>query len=900
MAIVYQSISQIPKGQERLHRVVFNDLADATATAKTFKLSSLEFISGTGKPLITSGIQASSAEVGIFADRAMIRYFSAINHRQVAVSIYETIGSTESLVYQGFVMPGNHRSPITDGRQTILTVDVTDGFTSLESIQYDYDVSDYVNAKDILWKGIQKATGRELDFYIGSNIRFHKGTPVTREMISEINVPGKFLNGLSWYNVLDLDICKHFNATLTYYRDRISLTGINALGSSSSYTAYKFSGTTGEYLNSETVTQIDGSNSNLPRTLRSRERGIDFIKTVDIQTLRGYDIGSLKAGHDIAVNGDFDYDQDVSLSDIEGIPTNPDRERNTILDIAGSDNNIREILDVAFDKWSVSAATQATVATGTSFGFSPNGGITSPSTLAYVWRKNNSNIDTQNVFNMFCKGASDVIGSFEDPYDQFGVRVYFQYKWSERFANPGESKIGVSYIFNEINPEDVVYDANGIKQVPASSKQFSWSVADQAWYEKGTSDTDKWKPTITVPSLHMPDTTVFDNKWGIVNETIVSGTARVWRLESQDMLTLPGSGKGVLWVYLSRPVITTPAFAGNTHVLQWDNFVIQELRAGENDNRSYTTRVERTDIPVGEKVQLGAFVGGGPFPAQFHGNLKDSEGTVIDGWKFGDYAVDEAATDHSIDELVGRAMIRQNASNSTLLELEVKLNDVIPGPHKRLNWESRPYQIVYLKENLKSGFANITAVQVGTVDPATETTGMVSGTGGARRPSSGFGASPVTPPSIIQNVDDKIILWGISNELTNPRNATIVPSGDPIWNLTALGTATGLKFGTYVEDTFTYTALYLPNNPPDITYSGMIVEAYDGTVKKGHGFFPWGPVHGGGSEMSGISCPFSLAANTFIHVDYSWSVDDRYINMRNNFSAALPSNITLRLYAVKL
>ena len=308
-------------------------------------------------------------------------------------------------------------------------------------------------------------------------------------MISEINVPGKFLNGLSWYEVLDLHICKRFNATLTYYRDRISLTGINALGSSSSYTAYRFSGATGEYIDSETVTQIDGSNSNLPRTLRSRERGIDFIKTVDMQTLRGYDINSLKAGHDIAVNGDFDYEQDVSLSDIEGIPTNPDRVRNTILDIAGSDNNIREILDVAFDKWSVSAATQATVATGTSFGFSPNGGITSPSTLAYVWRKNNSNIDTQNVFNMFCKGASDVIGSFEDPYDQFGVRVYFQYKWSERFANPGESKIGVSYIFNEINPEDVVYDANGIKQVPASSKQFSWSVADQAWYEKGTSDT---------------------------------------------------------------------------------------------------------------------------------------------------------------------------------------------------------------------------------------------------------------------------------------------------------------------------------------------------------------------------------------------------------------------------
>ena len=308
MAIVYQSISQIPKGQERLHRVVFNDLADATATATTFKLSSLEFISGTGKPLITSGIQASSAEVGIFADRAMIRYFSAINHRQVAVSIYETIGSTESLVYQGFVMPGNHRSPITDGRQTILTVDVTDGFTSLESIQYDYDVSDYVNAKDILWKGIQKATGRELDFYIGSNIRFHKGTPVTREMISEIDVPGKFLNGLSWYEALDLHIAKRFNATFSYYRNRISLTGINALGSTSGYTAYKFSGTTGEYLNSETVTQIDGSNSNLPRTLRSRERGIDFIKTVDIQTLRGYDIGSLKAGHNIAVNGDFDYD----------------------------------------------------------------------------------------------------------------------------------------------------------------------------------------------------------------------------------------------------------------------------------------------------------------------------------------------------------------------------------------------------------------------------------------------------------------------------------------------------------------------------------------------------------------------------------------------------------------
>ena len=99
-----------------------------------------------------------------------------------------------------------------------------------------------------------------------------------------------------------------------------------------------------------------------------------------------------------------------------------------------------------------------------------------------------------------------------------------------------------------------------------------------------------------------------------------------------------------------------------------------------------------------------------------------------------------------------------------------------------------------LKENLKSGFANITAVQVGSVDPETETTVMLDGTGGARRPSSGFGTSPVTPPSIIQNVDEKIILWGISNELTNPRNATIVPLGNPIWNLTALGTDGRLKF----------------------------------------------------------------------------------------------------------
>ena len=898
MAIVYQSISQIPKGQERLHRVVFDDSTDATATATTFKLSSLEFISGTGKPLITSGIQASSAEVGIFADRDMIRYFSAINHRQVQVNIYETIGSTESLVYQGFVMPGNHRSPITDGRETILIVDVTDGFTSLESIRYDYDVSDSVNVKDMLWKGIQKATGREPDFYIGSNIRFHKGTPVTREMISEINVPGKFLNGLSWYNVLDLDICKHFNATLTYYRDRISLTGINALGSSSSYTAYRFSGATGEYLDSETVSQIDGSNSNLPRTLRSRERGIDFIKTVDMQTTRGYDIGSLKAGHNIAVNGDFDYNQDVSLSDISGFHLNPDTERNTILDITGSDNNIREILDVGFDKWEMSHGVQNNFPTHLSFGFSPAGGLTTPNTLAYVWRRDAS-VDRQNQFNMFCKGASDVIGSFEDPYDQFGVRVYFQYRWSERFGNPGESKIGVSYIFNEINPEDVVYDANGIKQIPSGNRQFSWSVADQKWYPKGAADTidltTKWQGM----KVFTPDLTRYDNIWGIVNETIVPGTARVWRVESQTMLTLPGSGKGVLWVYLSRPVITTPAFALGTHLLTWDNLNIQELRAGENDNRGYTTRVERTDITVGETVQLGAFVAGGPFPAQFDGNLKDSEGKVLKGWKFGNYTANEAVTDNSIDELIGRAIIRQNASNSTLLELEVKLNDVLPGPHKRLNWENKPYQIVYLKENLKSGFANITAVQVGNADPETETTVMLDETG-ARRPSSGFGSGPVIPPSIIQNVDDKIILWAISNELTNIRNEVVVPSGTPIWNLTALGTAAGLSFGTYTETTFTYNALYLPNNPPDITYLGMMVEAYDGVVKKGQGFFSWGPIHSTGSQTARTSCPLSLAAGVFVHVDYNWSINDRYIAMRNNFSAALPSNITLRLYGVKL
>ena len=140
-------------------------------------------------------------------------------------------------------------------------------------------------------------------------------------------------------------------------------------------------------------------------------------------------------------------------------------------------------------------------------------------------------------------------------------------------------------------------------QIP---RRWSWSKADQEWYEKGVeyNGVIKWPDergfTIGQPAQF--------NRWGILNTPL--DFIQSWQTERQTMRTTP-TPKGIVEIYITKPFVAGAVDDGERlRRYRWDNFSIAELQAAPGDTRGETTLITRTDISSGRNETIGPFRAG--------------------------------------------------------------------------------------------------------------------------------------------------------------------------------------------------------------------------------------------------------------------------------------------------
>ena len=719
---------------DRIVRFEIDDLRTNPPPNKSIKLLNFPYQLGKGNEGYSAELKTGYYNLNFLALPDDFSYFASLRFRQAKGHLYETIGAgTETRLFEGFVVPGQSDIRLSDGRPEPLLVQIEDGFSTLSEFDYDFTVKGNVKVSDIIWKGVQKAMGGNHNFWLASNLVYNRTPALTSPFFSFVTVPAERFVGLNWFEALDQNICKRYNVCGQYQRGRISFIGIELLVENS-YTAHEFDGATGMPTGNTEVRNAQNVDvANFRRVYDSFRTPNQEISEVQISTFKGYDPNKSVEGENKTVNGSVEWQDPIP---VEGGPDidrgllnikipNVKIENSAVKGLHHQDKFYQQravYIKYRDDHW------------GVVDGFGVQTDESSDKCLAYVCHPAYSP-DCYNRADAFIFTESKVVGSFDVEHDSFGAKGSVQAKKFK--TNQSDTSridtIQVGAIFREFTKRDVI-EANedGIAYPPPGNRTWSFRLSDNTWYEQGDMQSDPWPP------LYRPvDTEPWQNRpWGILQTVPFGGIdSNLWNTISLNIDHFPGSGKGLLTFYWSKPIITgltprEPALtppssfpfnsisyfntnndevilqttidpisdatdyqykiqpdeqgrftltsdstaadivSGECELFLFDNFQIQELRAGEDDEDGITTVTRVNAIEESMPLELGEFPAGGPYEERFRGNHRDIGGSIVAGWGFGTATSD-------IQLSTPRVLGTFNSGSGYLIAYNKELNETI-------------------------------------------------------------------------------------------------------------------------------------------------------------------------------------------------------------------------------
>ena len=387
----------------------------------------------------------------------------------------------------GWVQPKKYRSKFNRIDDTV-TLTAWDGLNILKTVDYDGPVSGLMTYFDLLKLAMDKVMSTSVSNYQYRHLNNlnlwnteNEGTAAADDavfyvpdVLYQLMPETGHLKNLTWWEAVDINICKRFNLVLKISPIASSRTGSTTttqqvvLRSVDSYKnisnpRYGFSrrNATGDaaIYDDEPTTDLDTSDTVFANVdldssqwvidYNSIEEGIDKIKNLSVQTVKGFDSHLAQPGQNSLPRGD------VSSVDTEG--------RNPLN--SGAD----DIVDLSSgDGWFLSGEASGTdLREFNHFGVALDGGVMdNRPCIGYIWDREKSGdlTDNDNKENYFVNTISGPIGTFEPTDDRFGLGFFFQFRGDGRSAqNPdtfGHSKYSI--IWRELKEtDDVEVDAQG-------------------------------------------------------------------------------------------------------------------------------------------------------------------------------------------------------------------------------------------------------------------------------------------------------------------------------------------------------------------------------------------------------------------------------------------------------